>query len=108
MMIFSGQWTAADYMAAAFQAGRMIRTVDHSVDVIANMTTSIYPPPGIMVAVARMHLRAPENVRMIVIVGPELYATMAQGINRLVRTGTPRVAYAPSMDAAMHLLGMRN
>ncbi len=66
---YEGKWTWDEVAAALEQSNTMIRTTDHSVSIIHNLTASAGIPSGALTQAHRFTASQPENWDLTVVVG---------------------------------------
>ena len=75
---YLGQWTWDNFFAMSNQAAEMMKTVDHRVDILANMKDGIMPTSGASMSNSRKVLLAlPSNWGVIVVVTNSFVSVLA-------------------------------
>lgn len=95
---FDGNWTLEDYYSNAEVANQMIKSVEHSVVTLVDMSTSMTVPAKFLTVgthADRAHTNAPNNVQIILF-----------GMNRYAEViGSLLQGLFPSLSRGMKLVG---
>jgi hypothetical protein len=71
--VFEGKWTWADYYSQRDSVNDTIEAMDFSVDMIVDMTNGSILPQSVLTHAGSAARKAPQNLGMIVIVGPSAF-----------------------------------
>ncbi len=105
---FQGSWSWSDYSQAVEEADRMMLSVDHTVDAIANLQHSRGLPTGAIHHVRRTITKAPPQLGVIVIAHPSLFVqAMTTAFNRVYPHLGERILLADTLDEARALIARR-
>jgi hypothetical protein len=73
---YDDKWTWADHFAAVQQSVAMMKTVDHTVDMIINLENSSHLPPNALTNIRSTALKGTPNWRITVLVGMNTFAQL--------------------------------
>jgi|SRR5512133_272689 hypothetical protein len=100
---FEGHWTWDDYRNTQLESIAMMNTVEHAVDVIADVTHANLLPSNAFSNYKRLAaLAAPNRRRVVVITGNFFMKTMTETYNKLF--GETAFIFANSLDEAREIL----
>lgn len=102
---YLGQWTWDNFFAMSTQAAEMMQTVDHRVDILANMKDGIMPMSGASMSNSRQVLLAlPSNWGVIVVVTNSFVSVLASVFKQFdVQLGT-KMHTTDSLEKAYQII----
>jgi hypothetical protein len=102
---FDGEWTWSEYGKLKVVFDSMVSQVDHTVDVIADMSKSPTLPKSSLTQFKKYNRTTPPNRGLIVFVGTNtIVRIMAEALGNVFRGLSQYIAFSPSIDEARHLL----
>jgi hypothetical protein len=102
---YLGQWTWDNFFTMSIQAAEMMQTVDHRVDILANMKDGIMPTSGASMSNSRKVLLAlPSNWGVIVVVTNSFVSVLASIFKQFdVQLGT-KMHTTDSLEKAYQII----
>jgi hypothetical protein len=102
LMHFEGAWSLEDLFDASEARCRMMESVAHDVDLVADLTKSVSVPQGVLSTLPAIAASRPPNHRFSVVVGTQnaLIRTFANLFSAVYR----QLLYANSVEEAAALL----
>ncbi len=102
---YLGQWTWDNFFTMSNQAAEMMQTVDHRVDILANMKDGIMPMSGASMSNSRKVLLAlPSNWGVIVVVTNSFVSVLASIFKQFdVQLGT-KMHTTDSLEKAYQII----
>jgi hypothetical protein len=103
-----GNWTWDDYDAANRIAADMVKSVDHQVAIICDLSSSTAIPPRVLSNVGRsLRQKRSANISHIVTVGiTGLLRNLTDVLSTLYPAATADIIHAHSIDHAYRLIGI--
>ena len=100
-----GDWTMADYFEVVHKSAELLKTVDHQVDIIVDLSTTNYVPQNVISGATRTESVVPPNQRMVVFVGAKMIHKLLLSLGKRL---APRAAhnqhFVTSMEEAHALI----
>lgn len=113
-LCYEARWDWDDFTAAEAAMQRLLDSVDHPVDLIFDVSSGSFPPPGAMARFREVTDNPHPNVRYLVFVGPGLVVRFLQSLIRIMNAlygdsfNIPPFSFTESMNEARLLLQTRN
>jgi hypothetical protein len=107
---YEARWNWDDFNLAAKQMTLMLDAVSHPVDLVFDVRSGAFPPPGAMSRFRSIMDNPHPGVRHLVFVAPSLVCSFVQGLIRLMSSlygssfTPPNFEFATSMEEARRLL----
>ena len=105
---FSGAWNWDEYGAVKVGFDAMLREVDHTVDVIANLQHSPTLPRNAFTKFKYFTRTTPPNRGLIVFVGTNLLVRVTvETLGKAFKELAQYIAFADTVESARHMLAVR-
>jgi len=103
--IVDGEWSLPDVYAMLDEADRMIASVPHRVDIIADMSSSHFSSGNLLTAFGRAQRTQPPNTGMIIVVKANRYLkAMSDVAAKMWPHSTDNFRFVDSMETAYAIL----
>ncbi len=100
-----GEWTLSDVYAMLDDCEKMVSSVMHRVDIIADLSNSHFSSGNLLTALSRAQRTQPPNVGLIIAVKANRYLkAMADVAATMWPRSTEKLRYVNSIEAAYALL----
>ena len=100
-----GEWTMSDYFDIIHQSAELLKTVNHQVDIIIDLSTTHYVPQNVISGATQTESIVPPNQRIVIFVGAKMIHKLLLSLGKRL---APRAAhhqhFVTSMDEAYALL----
>jgi hypothetical protein len=97
--VFEGRWTWEDYYAQRDTVNDHIEALNHPIDMIVDMSNGSILPQSVLTHANSAARKAPENISIIVIVGPSAFLrTFFQFFKRMYGF------FQPNKDKNLHMV----
>jgi hypothetical protein len=96
-----GQWSMQEFHEVVQKSAQLLKTVDHEVDIIVDLSTTNYVPQGVLSGANRTESTVPPNQRLVVFVGAKMMHKLLLSLGkRLAPRAASQQHFVETMDDA--------
>jgi len=104
--VYEGRCIAADFHTCINDAYRMVNTVNHSVDIIVDMTKATFIGTSFLSAQGNSEAKVQHNQRMAVLVGAPAFIRALVNIGKKIAPKTTKnIHFTKTIEEALILIG---
>jgi len=102
---FSQRWSGTDFLMACQQSQYMLKQVDHSVNILIDLSKSrFYPTNLIYLAYSGMQMRSENTGTVVIVSESQLWSRLYHHLNQIYSWESRTISFASSLEDARRIL----
>jgi hypothetical protein len=105
---FIGEYGVAEYQQVATETAKLLKTVDHPVDIILDFTEGHARKENFLASLGSIERKVQPNQRLLVVIkASSLLKNLATGMQSVAPKATDNMHFVETLEQALHLIQVR-